>query len=390
MTIQYSMVLRLEMAANSNPDVIVIGGGIIGGSIALRLAQAGARVSIFDRGKPGREASSAAAGMIAPQTEDAEPEAFAELCRASHSLYPEFVAEIEDLSGIPAGYHRAGGLLLALDDAQAQELDETEAEARRRGFAVERLDGQTVRSRVPGLGEGIRHGLVLPGDHWVDNERLTEAVVEAARRLGVTIHANATVCSLSARNHRIESVKTDTAAFSAAEFVLAAGCWSGVVAASAGLEVPTVPCQGQMLELEAPSELPMVVRAGHHYLVPRARGRILVGTTVEYVGFEKAVTAEGLASILCAALRFAPFLRKLRFRRAWAGLRPDTADHLPILGRGPLENLTFATGHFRNGILLAPVTARLIADLVARRTIPPELEAFRPDRFPREAKAGRS
>ena len=376
------------MRANSSPDVIVIGGGIIGSSIGLRLAQAGARVSIFDRGEPGREASSAAAGMIAPLAEGAKPEAFAELCRASHRLYPDFVAEMEDLSGISAGYHRAGSLLVALDDAQEQELDETEAETRRRGFAVERVDGHGVRRRVPGLGEGIRRGLVLPRDHWVDNERLTEAVLEAARRLGVTIHAHATVCGLNARNHRIESVKTDTAAFSAAEFVLAAGCWSGVVAASAGLEVTTVPCRGQIVELEAPSDLPMVVRAGHYYLVPRARRRILVGTTAEYVGFEKAVTAEGLASILSAALRLAPFLCKLRFRRAWAGLRPDTADHLPILGRGALENLTLATGHFRNGILLAPVTARLIADLVARGTIPPELEAFRPERFPLEAKAG--
>jgi glycine oxidase len=376
------------MIANSSPDVIVIGGGIIGSSIAVRLAQAGARVSIFDRGEPGREASSAAAGMIAPQAEGPKPEAFAELCGASYSLYPEFVAEMEDLSGIAAGYHRAGSLLLALDDAQAQELDETEAETRRRGLAVERLDADAVRRCVPGLGEGIRRGLLLPGDHWVDNERLTEGVLEAARRLGVTIHANATVCSLSARNHRIESIKTDTAAFRAAEFVLAAGCWSGVVAASAGLEVPTVPCRGQMLEFEAPSQLSMVVRAGDHYLVPRAGGRILVGTTADYVGFEKAVTAEGLASILSGALRLAPFLGKLRFRRAWAGLRPDTADHLPILGRARLENVTLATGHFRNGILLAPFTARLMADLVAGGTIPPELEAFRPERFALGAKAG--
>jgi glycine oxidase len=371
------------------PDVIVIGAGIIGSSIALRLAQAGLRVAVFDRGEPGGEASSAAAGMIAPQGERLEPEAFSDLCWRSHDLYPQFVAEIEELSRIEVGYRRDGSLLVALDEAQARELDEIAGVQAQRGFEVERLTLEAARERVPGLADGVRRALFLPGDHWVDNERLTAAVIEAARRLGVAFHAGTAVTSFAVRNHRVESMAAAGESYSAVEFVLAAGCWSGTLAASAGIELPTAPCRGQMLEFEG-GELPMVVRAGHHYAVPRPDHRVLVGTTAEYTGFEKSVTAGGLASVLDGVLRMMPFLGQCRFRRAWAGLRPDTTDHLPILGRPALlDNLTLATGHFRNGILLAPVTARLIADLVLTHAAPPALEPFRAERFAFEARAGR-
>jgi glycine oxidase len=220
----------------------------------------------------------------------------------------------------------------------------------------------------------------------VDNERLTAAVVEAARRRGVAFHAHRTVRSLIVHNGRLESIEVGGERLCAGEFVLAAGCWSGELAASAGVDIPTVPCRGQMLEFELVSPLPMVVRAGHYYLVPRAGGKVLAGTTAEYVGFEKSVTAEGMASILQATLRLAPLLGEARFCRAWAGLRPDTADHLPVLGRSGVQGLTLATGHFRNGILLAPVTAKLIAEMVLANSSPPAIEAFRVSRFSLEAK----
>jgi len=369
-------------------DVIVIGAGIIGAGIALRLAQAGLRVAVFDRGEPGGEASSAAAGMIAPQGEQLEPEAFSDLCWTSHSLYPQFVAEVEELSGAEVGYRRDGSLLVALDDEQASELGEIAEAQAHRGFEVERLRLEAARERVPGLGDGIREALFLPGDHWVDNERLTAAVIEAAGRLGVTFHSGTAVSRFEVRNHRVQSIEADGTSLSAGEFVLAAGCWSGTLAASAGIELPMEPCRGQMLEFEG-GELPMVVRAGHHYVVPRPGHRVLVGTTAEYVEFEKSVTAGGLASVLEGVLRILPSLKECRLRRAWAGLRPDTADHLPILGRSAADNLTVATGHFRNGILLAPVTARLIADVVLTSSSPPVLEPFRADRFAFEARAGR-
>ena len=375
---------------SQQPDVIVIGGGLIGSSIALRLAQAGLRVSVFDRGEPGSEASTAAAGMIAPQGEKIEPDAFASLCWASHHLYPDFVNEIESLSGQQVGYRGDGSLLVAFDKDQAKDLErirsgasfgppgEATPEAR-----PERLSAGGIARHLRGLADDVLAGLFLPADHWVDNERLTAAVIEAARRLNVNFVANTAIDRLVIGDGRVRSILAGSDRFSAGEFILAAGAWSGTLARSVGLEIPTVPCRGQMMEFELASDLPMVVRAGHHYLVPRSENRAIVGTTAEYTGFEKAVTAAGLDSILEGTLRLAPFLAEARFVRAWAGLRPDTADHLPVLGPSGIAGLSLATGHFRNGIMLAPVTARLITDLIITGAAPESLRAFRVDRFAR-------
>jgi glycine/D-amino acid oxidase-like deaminating enzyme len=208
------------------------------------------------------------------------------------------------------------------------------------------------------------------------------ALLIACQRADVRMKPGYAVNKFHTRGDRIESAEAGNGAhFTAKTFVLAAGCWSGEVAGGMGIHVPITPCCGQMMEFEAPRELPFVVRAGIHYLVPRPERRLLVGTTAEYTGFEKAVTAKGLLSILAGAAALAPPLNEFRFLRAWAGLRPDTADHLPILGYGEIENLIFATGHFRNGILLAPVTAEIIADLILKGSTPRPLEPYRPTRF---------
>ncbi len=371
--------MSLETLDSRHPDAVVVGGGLIGSSIALRLAQAGLRVSVLDRGPAGQEASSAAAGMIAPQAEKMGPAKFGELCGLSHSLYPEFAAEVEALSGHVVNYRRDGTLLVALDDEQVREIDDIEADAA--SPAIERLDSQAAQRRVPGLASDIRSALFLAGDHWVDNERLTRAVIEAARRQGVTFQENTPVRRIHVRHERMEGAETDRERIACGEVILAAGCWSGTLAATAGVELPMEPCRGQMLEFELDSPLPVVVRGGHSYLVPRDGNRVVVGTTAEYAGFDAAVTAGGIAEVLRAALRLAPFLAGGCFRRAWAGLRPDTADHLPILGPCGISGLTLATGHFRNGILLAPVTARLIADIVVNKSSPPVLESFAAERF---------
>ena len=362
-----------------HPDAVVIGGGLIGSSIALRLAQAGMLVTVFDRGPAGREASSAAAGMIASQAEKMGSPDFEDLCRLSHGIYPEFAAEMESLSGQKVNYRRDGTLLLALDDGQSRELDEIERRAA--SGTVERLDSEQLRRRVPGLAPDIRGGLFLSGDHWVNNERLTQSVIAAARNQGVVYREHTPVRRIQVSHDRAEGIEADPDRVAAGEVVLAAGCWSGTLAATAGIEIPMEPCRGQMLEFELESALPVVVRAGHSYLVPREGNVVVVGTTAEYVGFDAVVTADGIAEVLGAALGFAPYLGKGRFRRAWAGLRPDTADHLPVLGRCGIDGLTFATGHFRNGILLAPVTARLMADVVANKYASPLLESFGAERF---------
>jgi glycine oxidase len=241
---------------------------------------------------------------------------------------------------------------------------------------------------MPGLSSEVRLALGVSEDHWVDNEKLTRAVIDAAQRLGVRFYAHCAVERLSVRENRVEAIRASSAhaggqatVFSAGCFVLAAGCWSGGLAAQVGLPLSMRPCRGQMMEFESPREIPYVVRAGVHYLVPRSARRVAVGTTAEYAGFEKTVTAEGLQSILNGATRFAPFLKGCAFRRAWAGLRPDTADHLPVLGYGKLHNLILATGHFRHGILLAPVTAQQISELALTRSTSLSLEAYRPTRF---------
>jgi glycine oxidase len=368
-------------------DVAVIGGGVIGCAIAFRLAQQHVKVIVVDRGEPGSETSSAAAGMIAPQGEMVEFGPFFKLCAASRDLYPRFVEEIESLSGESVGYHREGTLLVAPDEVASRELEEVYRCQKHQGLPIERLTREAVLERVPGLSPAIAGGVFLPGDHRVDNERLTPALAEAAGRLGVTFLTHTAVTRLNVTKGRLDSIETRaesrsaTSTLSAGRFLLAAGCWSSELVAPLGQHLPMQPCRGQMIEFDSPAELPLVVRAGHHYLVPRAPRRILAGTTAEYAGYQKEVTGEGLRSILEGVVRFAPLVKQLRFRRAWAGLRPDTQDHLPILGRGEIDCLIFATGHFRNGILMAPVTAQLMAELVLTGSTSRSIEAYRPTRF---------
>jgi glycine oxidase len=366
-------------------DVAVIGGGLIGSAIAWRLAESGASVCVLERGDMGAEATSAAAGMLAPQGELVEPPAFADLCFHSLAIYPKFLAEIEALTGEDTGYRQEGTLLVGIEEAECRELEEIHERQTKRGLHLERLSGDEVRRRAPGLAPAIQMGLFVPGDHWLNNERLAHGVVKACCRRGVELRARCEVTQLTARNGRVEALQLSSngaaSTLSAGRYVLAAGAWSAPLAAALGIRAPITPCRGQMMEFETPPELPCVVRAGHHYLVPRSAGCMVAGTTAEYTGYDKDVTAEGLRSILEGVTRIAPLVKELRFRRAWAGLRPDTPDHLPVLGYGPLDNLIFATGHFRNGILLAPVTAELISGLVLKGSTAFPLEPFLPARF---------
>lgn len=367
-------------------DALIIGGGLIGSAIALRLAQKGLTVVVADRGAPGSEASGAAAGMIAPQGEMLEPDPFFEMCMTSRDLYPEFIAEVEALSQENLHYRRDGTLLVGIDPHECEELEHIYKNQTRLGLPLERLTGDAAAQRVPGLSPDIKMALLVAGDHWLDNERLALALVRAGEQMGVQFHWNTTVTGFQVQGGQIVGARVAGASGTPAElpanlYVLAAGCWSKPLAATLGIELQMEPCHGQMMEFETPTELPCVVRSGIHYLVPRSNRRVVAGTTAEYIGYEKAVTAEGLLKILQGVSRLAPLIKKARFCRAWSGLRPDTKDHYPILGYGDLKNLIFATGHFRNGILLAPMTAKLISELIVSGSASLPLQAYAPGRF---------
>jgi glycine oxidase len=365
----------MPRATPSKPlDVIVIGGGLIGCSIAMRLAQARLTLAVLDRGEFGGEASSAAAGMLAAQGETIEPEGFSNLCLASRDLYPNFISELEELTGQKIDYRPEGTLLVGIDESECRELTAIFEKQTRHGLRLELLSGEEARHRVPALSPEIRCALFASGDHWLDNVQLCETVSKACSHLGAIVMAQCEVVRLNEQGGRFESIVIRSpkggaeSQISAGLFILAAGCWSNQLVEPLGVDLPLQPCRGQIIEFEASTELPYVVRAGHHYLVPRRNKHILAGTTAEYVGYKKEVTAEGLSSILAGVMRLLPLVKTFRFCRAWAGLRPDTPDHLPVLGYGVLKNLVFAAGHFRNGILLAPITARLISELVLTGT----------------------
>lgn len=378
---------------SKNPDVIIIGGGIIGSSIALRLARSGTSVTVLDRGQPCSEASGAAAGMIAPQGEVIEPEAFSDFCVASRDLYAELVAEVEELSGENVNYRRDGTLLVAIEEHECEELEEIYRKQTALGLPFERLSDEHAFSRLPGLSPHIELALFVEGDHWVDNVRLTRAVIKAGERCGVSFHWNCEVRGFNMQGDQIESLRTlpegasAETTLSAGRYILAAGCWSGQLAENLGVSLPIIPCHGEMIEFETNNQLPYVVRAGINYVVPRSEQTVVAGTTARWGTFEKEVTAGGLHSIIQGVTRVLPIAKDFKFRRAWAGLRPDTRDHLPILGFGALRNMVFATGHFRNGILLAPVTAKVIAELLLSGAPSLPLDLYNPSRFKAAASA---
>jgi glycine oxidase len=375
------------LVSGKKADVVIVGGGIIGSAIALRLARAGANVTVVDRAQPCFEASGAAAGMIAPQGEMIEPKPFSEICTASRNLYPELVAEVEELSQEPVHYRRDGTLLVAIDAHECEELEQIYRTQTQHRHSLERLTNDQVLKRFPGLSPRIELALFVPGDHWVDNECLTRSLIKAGDRSGAVFNWNCAVTGFNVRGDRVESLRvrpqatTDETTFPADRFVLAAGCWSGQLAGMLGISLPVVPCHGEMIEFETPAELPYVVRAGIHYVVPRREHLVVAGTTATWGGYEKHVTAGGLYSIIQGVSRILPIVNSFRFRRTWAGLRPDTKDHLPILGLGAFTNLVFATGHFRNGILLAPITAKLIAELLLTGAPSQSLDLYSPGRF---------
>lgn len=369
-------------------NVAIIGGGVIGCAIGLRLAQAKARVTILEKAIPGAEASSAAAGILGAQAEASGDGPFFRLCLESRARYAAFAEELESLSGLSVGYRPCGLIDVAFDEAEAKALAEAVRGSQALGLRAQLLDLAQARALEPALTPDAVAAAHFPDDAQIDNRLLVRALSVAAARAGVTFRTGL-VRGVAREGDRAIGVDLDGEILRADAVVVAAGAWTGLVG-GIGLDPACVrPARGQMLMLQ--TRAPVISRilfAKKRYLVPRADGRVIVGSTMELIGYDKQVTAEGLSGLLRFALELCPSLRTASVLETWAGLRPFTEDHLPILGPGPLRSLFLASGHYRNGILLTPITADLMADCVLGRKPAFDLFPYRWERLARTTSAG--
>ena len=365
----------------ARPDILVLGGGIIGCALAEELARRGARVSLIDQGRLGAEASSAAAGILAAHMDIPRPGPFFELCQAARRIYPSWISRLERSSGCPVGFHVDGILFLAKTRSEERVMAHRMRWQLRRGLRVERWSPAEVRRREPAVDGRFRCGFAFPTEAQVDNVRLMEALARACRKAGVAVREDTSVRRLWVRGGRVDGVETDHGRLRASVVVNCLGSWANLRGASA-LRLPVEPARGQMLVFRGPPRLfRRAVMSTAAYAVQRRDGRILVGSTIERAGFHKALTLEGMHDILCGARRICSKLEQSTFLEGWAGFRPRTPDDQPILGATPVDGLHVATGHFRHGILLAPVTAQLMAELILTGRSSFDLRSFSPTRF---------
>ena len=364
--------------------IAIIGGGICGLSIGWRLALAGRPVTIFERGEAGRGATWAAAGMLGAQLE-AEPgeETLLPLLLESRDLWPEFAEELEAASGMSVGLRREGTLAVALDRDDAEKLAFNYDYHRSQGLEMEWLDGRQARALEPYLSPKVMAAVFSPRDHQVDNRKAAVALKRAFINAGGILREQAEVEEILSDRRRITGIWVAGEEIACETVVLAAGAWSrGIKGLPENMRPPVRPVKGQMLSLRMPEALLQHVVAGPGaYLVPRLDGVLLIGATVEEQSFDTALTAGGIYELLRRARDCMPGIHELEIAEMWAGLRPTSRDDAPILGPAALDGLVIATGHHRNGILLAPITARVIADYLLTGRWRDDLRRFAPERF---------
>ncbi len=357
----------------SHPDVVIVGAGVIGCATAWELVKSGLRVAVVERGQPGEEASGAAAGMLAPETAEGREEPYAMLARMSRDLYGSLADELRDASGVDIERQTTGHLHLLTDEAEFSRHVPPEAEL---------LSADDVLRLEPAISPKIHGALLFRGNHWVNNRRLVAALAQAASRRGVEFFLGSEVEEILREEDRVRGIRGRSVTIQSAAVVVTAGAWCGMLG---GLTPQLVvdPVKGQMLSVETiPSVIRHCVYQDEVYLVPRPSGELLIGATVERVGYDKHVTPEALHWLLSEALTAVPALAQRPVLRSWAGLRPAVADGLPVIGPWPgLQGCFVATAHFRNGILLAPITAQLIAEWVKGKRPALPVEPFLPDRL---------
>jgi glycine oxidase len=374
-----------DLSAPGATDVAIIGGGVMGCAVALRLAQRGVRVTVIERGIPGAEASSAAAGMLAPQMESDGPGPMLDMGLRSRALYPSLAVELSEATGIDIGYVKSGVMALALTDEDERALGERRVWQTARGMRVEALSGDAARELEPALGSAARAALYFSDDAQVNPGALARAFSQAAAAAGARFLQGRYVRRVCTHAGVATGVELDGDMLQAGSVVVAAGSWSGLVE-GAGVPPSVVrPARGQLVAIETRPPIFRHVLSvhGRGYLVPRRDGTVVAGSTVEMVGFRKEVTVGGLAAILALAQTLVPSLADAPVMQSWSNFRPYTEDHLPVLGATAVRGLVLATGHYRNGILLAPITAQAIADLITNGNAGFDLTPFSVARFAR-------
>jgi glycine oxidase len=364
--------------------VVIVGGGIIGNSVAWRLAREGATVTVLERARLGQEASWAAAGLIAPQAEAQSAGPFFDLCLRARDSFRQISARLIGDSGIDPEYGDFGILYLALNDAERGELEARARWQRAAGGAVEELTPDEARELEPGISRETVYALYMPEDRPLDNRKLTQAYASAANRCGANFNEGMTATTILTNNGRAWGVRVHGGAILDADIVvIAAGSWSDSLRGLEDDHVAIHPVRGQIICFEGrPGLINPPVFSQRGYLVPRRDGRLLAGSTMEETGYNRSVTMAGMEKIVTGAIAMVPSLANVTFREAWAGLRPATQDLLPVLGASPsIPNVIYATGHFRSGILLSALTGEVIADLAIGRTPAIDLTPFSPARF---------
>ena len=370
-----------------SPDVVVIGGGVIGLTIARALAHRGAgEICLIERASLGHEASFAAAGMLAPQAEANSQDDFFRLACQSRDLYPDFASSLYDETGIDVELDTTGTLYIALTYHDLVEIEKRYEWQTAAGLEVEKLTASQALELEPCISQSVRGALRFPRDLQVENRRLLSALANSVAKLGVTVLSGTTVESVKIERDEVRGVHTLRGFISCPNVVVAAGTWSSLLKLSQPSEKRAMmvdPVRGQMISFDARPQLTRhVIYSPRGYIVPRRDGRLLAGSTSEHAGFAKQVTAGGISAILQHAQEISPSVSALPIVDTWAGLRPRAPDSLPVLGPcDEIGGLFYATGHYRNGILLAPVTGDLIAEAVVTGVSSPLLGPFSPSRF---------
>jgi glycine oxidase len=381
---------KLTKSNEQTAPVAVIGGGIIGLAVGWQLLRRGRRVTIFERDRAGRAASYVAAGMLAPHAEVGFEQEEA-LCLGMESLgqYPDFLRELAEDSGESVTLDERGTLIVGFNRDDTERIRRLYRFREHLELPVRWLSGSDARDIEPLLSPKVTAAIWLPDDSQVNNRSLIAALIVAFRKRGGLLKENTAVRGVLTSDGRAVGVTTDNGEHAASEVVLAAGCWSKQIdGIPAGVRPPVRPVKGQIVTLRMNDELEFghVIRAPDVYLLPKDDGRLLVGGTQEEMGFDTTPTAGSVLGLLERGWEAVPFIYDLAIESIEVGLRPGSRDHEPIIGAAPLERLYYATGHHRSGILLAPITAYGLSELIVRGRSPDVLEPFKPSRFIREHK----